>query len=291
MTDLGMRRPPIKWPHDARIAFSVTVAVEAFQNACQYRHGPPGVATKPDYFSLSYAKYGQTTGVWRLMDLLDREGLKAAFSVSGHAAELVPKTLKAASDAGHEMVGHGWLQDVSIPQDVESQAADIKRTLDAIEAATGQRPIGWTSQGSMGNENTLVAQDMVGGMSWNGDDASDDVPFIRKVGEKPYVILPRNNFPANDLILWVKPTNPPSVIFESFKDAFDTLYEEGCNGSPKWIEVVMHSHFAGRATLQPTLRKVFAYARQHERVWYTQRRDIAKWTLQQELGKDAAVKR
>jgi peptidoglycan/xylan/chitin deacetylase (PgdA/CDA1 family) len=289
MIDLGMRRPPIARPNGARIAFSVTVALEAFQNACQYRHGPPGVATKPDYFSLSYAQYGLTTGVWRMMDLLEREQLRAAWSISGRAAELVPKTLKVISDAGHEMVGHGYLQDVAIPQDVESQAADIRKTLDAIGDATGQRPVGWTSQGSMGNENTLLAQDAVGGMLWNGDDASDDVPFVRKVGDRPYVIMPRNNFPANDLILWVKPTNAPSVLFESFKDAFDTLYEEGCNGSPKWIEVVMHSHFAGRATLIPTMRKVFAYVRQHQGVWYAQRRDIAKWTLEQELGKAAAA--
>ncbi|MDB5999996.1 MAG: hypothetical protein JWP52_1695 [Rhizobacter sp.] len=287
MIDLGMRRPPVAWPQGARIAVSVSCALEAFENACQYRHGPPGPVTKPDYFSLSYAQYGLTTGVWRLMDLLERESLMATWSISGRVAELFPKTLKAVSDAGHELVGHGYVQDLSIGEDVDSQVKEIRKTVDAIGEATGQRPVGWTSQGSMGSKNTLIAQDIVGGMLWNGDDASDDVPFIRKVGDKPYVILPRNNFPGNDLILWVKPTNAPSVLFESFKDAFDTLYEEGCNGSPKWIEVVMHSHFAGRATLIPTLRKVFAYIRQHQNVWYAQRRDVAQWTLDQELAKAA----
>ena len=58
------------------------------------------MATKPDYFSLSYAQYGLTTGVWRMLDLLEEQGLRAAWSVSGRAAELVPKTLKVISDAG-----------------------------------------------------------------------------------------------------------------------------------------------------------------------------------------------
>ena len=43
------------------------------------------------------------------------------------------------------------------------------------------------------------------------DDASDDVPFVRSIGGKPLIILPRVNFPTNDLIIWQKPQNPPSA--------------------------------------------------------------------------------
>jgi allantoinase len=277
--DLGRPRDPISWPGGARICLSVAVAFESFKNACTYRHGPGGPVTKPDYFSLSYAEYGLKTGVWRLLDLLEAEKVKASFSMSGRAAEFYPKTARAISEAGHEITAHGYIQDVRVEDHLESQTEEIRRTVDAIHAATGQRPVGWSSPGSMGDHNTLIAQHAVGGMTWNGDDASDDVPFIREVDGTRYAILPRNNFCANDLILWSKPTNPPSIIFESFKDTFDQLYQEGCAGSPKWIDIVMHCHMAGRATLTSTMKKVFAYARQHEGVWYAQRREIADWFL------------
>ena len=84
--DLGGPRKPISWPGQARICLSVAIPFESFQNACTYRHGPGGPITKPDYFSLSYAEYGLKTGVWRLLDLMEAEKLKASFSMSGRAA-------------------------------------------------------------------------------------------------------------------------------------------------------------------------------------------------------------
>lgn len=101
-----------------------------------------------------------------------------------------------------------------------------------------------------------------------GDDASEDTPFIRTIEGKSIVMMPRNNFPANDLQLWLTPHNPPSVYFESFKDAFDVLYEEAIAGSPKWIEMVIHCHIGARPGLIKSIRRVIDYAKQHGKVWF-----------------------
>jgi hypothetical protein len=53
------------------------------------------------------------------------------------------------------------------------------------------------------------------GFLWNGDDASDDVPYVREVKGKKLVILPRVNFPTNDLIVWMRPANPPSAMISA----------------------------------------------------------------------------
>ena len=92
-------------------------------------------------------------------------------------------------------------------------------------------------------------------------------------------MMPRNNFPANDLILWLHPGNPPSVYFDCFKDAFDLLYEEGTNGSPKWIEMVIHCHIGARPGLQLAISRVIEYAKRHDKVWWARRRDIADHML------------
>jgi allantoinase len=70
------------------------------------------------------------------------------------------------------------------------------------------------------------------------------------------------------------------VIWEQFKDTFDELYSEGKRGSPKWIEIVLHAHMAGRPTLIPTLRRCISYAKQHDDVWFAKKRELAEWTLQ-----------
>ena len=71
------------------------------------------------------------------------------------------------------------------------------------------------------------------GFVWNGDDASDDLPFLRDTDHGPMVIMPRTNTPQNDLTMWLAPRNPPSVLWDGFKNTFDTLYAEGEAGKPK----------------------------------------------------------
>jgi peptidoglycan/xylan/chitin deacetylase (PgdA/CDA1 family) len=275
------------WPDGARIALSVNLAFEAFIERSQFTtSGKPG---KPDPFSLSFAEYGARAGAWRVLDLLDCYGLKGSMSTNGLAAEQHPEVVRAFADDGHEIVGHGWANDRHAdPEDADSERAEIRRCTEALTAAAGTRPVGWTSPGSQGSIHTLGFLKGEGYL-WNGDKASDDLPFIEATPHGPMVLMPRVNIPTNDLAMWLKPKNPPSLLWEQFKDTFDTLYAEGEAGCPKWIEIVIHCHVGGRPTLQPTYRRCFDYAKSHAGVWYARKRDIAEWTLTRETQKDKAA--
>jgi allantoinase len=220
--------------------------------------------------------------VWRILDFLDEFGIKGSMSLNGKAAELYPHAVRAVAEAGHELVGHGWENDVITDDDDPARELDeIRRVTAAITEAGGVRPVGWTSPGSAGSTNTLSF--LAGeGYIWNGDEANDDLPYVKTTANGPMVALPRVNMPTNDLSIWILGKNPPGVIWEQFKDTFDELYAEGQRGSPKWIEIVLHAHMAGRPTLIPTLRRCIQYAREHEAVWFPRKRDIAEWTLKHE---------
>lgn len=274
-----------QWPEGAKIAMSIGLAFEDFRFVSQYSHYPtPG---KVDHFSISYADYGWKSGVWRLLDLLDSVRLKASVSVNGLAAERRPGVMKEIAAAGHEIVGHGWVNDILMKDDdPDAELAEIRNVTRAIVDSSGQKPVGWTSPGSTGSSNTLrfLRQE---GYLWNGDDASDDLPFLTDTAAGPIVVMPRVNIPQNDYIMWVGGKNGPGIIWEGFKETFDQLYEEGAAGNPKWIEMTLHCHMAGRPTLIPTVRKCIAYARQHEGVWYARKRDIAEWALAREKARSA----
>jgi allantoinase len=271
-------RAPIRLKGDARICVTVTIAFEAFLYHGHYGHG----ATKPgrqNHYSLSYAEYGPKTGVWRILKSLERNRLLATFDVGGLAAERHPHIMRAMRDGGHEAAGHGWANDVhTTDDDPDGELDAIRRTAGAIEAGYGERPVGWVSPGSVGSARTMTYM-VDEGFLWNGDDASDDLPFVRPVNGKPLVILPRINFPTNDLIVWQKPQNPPSAYFEGFKETFDYLYEEGRQGEPKWIDLLLHCDLGGRPTLMPIFERAIAYAKAKEGVWFARRRDIAQWVL------------
>ncbi len=268
------------WPGQARIAMSVNLALEAFRLKSQYtQETRPG---RPDHFSLSFAEYGGRAGVWRLLDFLDAMNVKGSMSINGRAAELYPEAVRAVAAAGHEVVGHGWENDVlTDDQDPDKELDEIRRVTRAIGEAAGTRPVGWTSPGSAGSANTLGL--LAGeGYIWNGDEANDDLPYVRNTANGPMVLLPRVNMFLNDLVMWIIPRASTEAIWENFRDTFDQLYAEGAAGSPKWIEIVLHAQFAGRPTLIPTMRKCIEYARRHDAVWFARKGDIARWTLERD---------
>jgi peptidoglycan/xylan/chitin deacetylase (PgdA/CDA1 family) len=268
-----------RWPDGAKIAVSINMAFEAFERHSQVTLEK--TENRIDHFSLTYAEYGAKSGAWRLLDLLDTWDLKGSVSTNGLAAQNHPRVVRAFADAGHEVVGHAWANDVMLrDDDPDAELAEIRKCTAALTEAAGVRPVGWTSPGSAGSGNTLGFLRREGYL-WNGDDASDDIPFLRNTPHGQIVVMPRTNMPQNDLIMWVLGRNPPAILWDGFKDTFDQLYAEGQAGSPKWTEITLHCHMAGRPTLIPTVRRCIEYARQHEGVWFARKRDIAEWAFEQ----------
>jgi peptidoglycan/xylan/chitin deacetylase (PgdA/CDA1 family) len=275
-----------RWPDGQKMAMSVGLALEGFERHSQFSTSTSAASrNKVNHFSLSYAEYGWKVGVWRFLELLDKHGLKANMSTSGLIAQQQPKVVEAVYKAGHEINAHGWVNDVTASDDDEqAEIAEIKKCKKVITDATGAAPVGWTGPGSTGSKNTLSIL-KAEGFVWNGDDASDDLPFLRDTDKGPMVMMPRTNTPQNDLTMWLAPRNPPSVLWDGFKNTFDTLYAEGEAGKPKWMEITLHCHIGGRPTLQPVIRQCFEYAKQHSGVWFARRRDIAEWCLKHEGAK------
>ena len=120
------------------------------------------------------------------------------------------------------------------------------------------------------------------GYLWNGDDLSDDLPFIVETASGPFVMMPRQSIATNDITHWVFSRNSPNVLWEGFKDTFDAIYAEAEDGWPRWIDMTLHSHMAGRPTLIPVIEKMLRYAAEHDGVYFTRKCDIAEWTLARE---------
>ncbi len=270
-----MRPAPIQWPNNAKIAVSFFVALESFINYSQYRRG----GDKPDYASLAYGEYGGKAGIWRIMDVLSRNGVKGTIDTNGRVAEQFPDALLELHKTGHEIVGHGWANDIyltSLEPDKEREL--IKRTLDSIASVTGQRPVGWVSPGHRINACTfdyLVNE----GIFWTGDLPGPDIPEHRIINGKPLVIMPRLDY-ANDHSLVFHPKNPARFYFDSFKTAFDYLYAEGAGGSPKLIDALVHAHIGGRPNIIGVFEECIRYAKGFKDVWFCTKGEIAKWYLE-----------
>lgn len=275
-----MRPVPFELPNKAKIATSFFVAFESFIKHSQYRRG----GDKPDYASLAYGEFGGRAGIWRIMDILNKYGVKGTIDTNGLAGQKFPEVLKELHRADHEIVGHGWANDIYLTSlDPEKERQIIKDTLDTIASITGKRPVGWVSPGHRITEHTFdfIVEE---GIFWTGDMPSDEVPYHRDIHGKPLVIMPRLDY-ANDHSLIFGPKNPPSVYFESFKAAFDLLYAEGENGRPKIIDALVHAHIGGRANIAGVFEQCIRYAKGFTDIWFCTKGEIAKWYLDRYVTK------
>jgi peptidoglycan/xylan/chitin deacetylase (PgdA/CDA1 family) len=261
MDHARIRRDPIKWPGGARVAVTWTVIFEYFTG-----RGPA-----------DRALYGGRRGVWRLLDVLDTNGIKGSFLISGSAAERFPSAVKEIQARGHEIAGYGYssdrLLDTLTP---EEEKKDILLTLKVLADITGKRPVGWVSPDLHPGDATLsvLASE---GMMWNGDFPNDDLPYSIRVDGKPLLIIPCTK-ESDDFEIYGEGGQLPDVWKRCFTDGLDVVYEEGLT-HPKMLNATVRAHVMGRSVGTRAIVEAIRYARSMPRVWHTTRTEIARWWL------------
>ncbi len=282
-----MGRPQrIEWPNGARIAVVLQVALEQFEGAGWINADrmvtipllPRNLVEQgtPDLLLQSWDKYAEL-GMWRLVELINRHSVTATGVCSGLAVERYPDVVKAFKQGGggREICAHSWAQDIdSFSLDREQTRANVRRCIDIITKVTGERPVGWVSPGGQYLEHTLpvLAEE---GFLWHGDYANTDTPFILEVSGKKMVGM-SIPWDVND-IGWTRARTAPSHYVEVFCRSFDVLYEEG----GQILGAVAHSTIYGRPFGIWAYDQVIKYAKGFPKVWFTTRRQIAEWYLQQ----------
>src|SRR6186997_2069061 len=111
----------------------LTVDVEEWFHIC----GVDG-ALSPEHWSSLPSRVVSTTD--RLLDMLDRAGIRATFFVLGYVAEHHPQLVERIARAGHEIGSHGHMHDRVYTLTAETFAADLDRSLAAL-AACGVRDV------------------------------------------------------------------------------------------------------------------------------------------------------
>lgn len=138
MTDLLRPAEPIEWPAAFAACASFTFDVDAESAALS---GSWDMAQRMSV--MSHQAYGPLVGVPRILDILDRHGVRSTFFVPGWTAERHPGTVRDIAAAGHEIAHHGYLHESPLGRSVTEQADFIDRGIDALDAIAGVRPVGY----------------------------------------------------------------------------------------------------------------------------------------------------
>ena len=281
----GGAPPDPRWPSGARIALQFVLNYEEGGENCVL-HGDQAsesflseiVGAAPvvgaRHMSMeSIYEYGSRAGVWRILDLFRERAAPLTIFAVASAMERYRAPIERALKDGHEIACHGlrWIDYQHVP--LTEEEAHIRRAIEIHTKVTGERPQGWYTGRTSPNTRALVAK--AGGVLYDADDYSDDLPFWTEIAGRDLLIVPYT-LDANDMrFATVQGFHTGEQFFTYLKDAFDTLYEEGAK-RPKMMSVGLHCRLIGRPGRFQALKRFLDYALAHEKVWIARRSDIAR---------------
>src|SRR4051794_21443772 len=175
-------RPPINWPGGARVAFYLGLNIEHYQvdRPSTSIFGGTAMLT-PDPLNYGWRDYGPRVGIWRLIESLDRHGVRASVLLNSDVCSRYPQIIPAGQERGWAWLAHG--RDNSTFQagmSREEEAAYLTEIVTTIEAATGRRPQGWLGPALTETFETpsLLAEL---GLGYTLDWTNDDQPYELEV--------------------------------------------------------------------------------------------------------------
>jgi allantoinase len=228
----------------------------------------------PDACMETHFEYGTRAGYWRIMDVLQRFGVSATLSACGRALEVSPWLAVDAARRGHEIAAHGYRWERHANMTEGEERAVIARTVRAITAAAGTRPLGWhTRSAPSPRTRALLVED---GFLYDSDAYNDDLPFFVDVDGRRHVVVPYS-FDTNDMHFHQGRQRFVTArdFTEYVNDAFDALWREGAS-SPKMLSVGLHLRMIGRPGRIAGLERVLEHMRDRGAVWFARRDAIAR---------------
>ena len=263
------------WPGGRRIALVFNIAYEMWSPDATSGVGPMGNVLANGIFDPnadSNGRYNAQAGTQRLMRIMDRHGIAANILTSGMVAAHDPDRLGQYAAAGHEIVGHGYAQNLLSPTlTPDADTASIRNSTEAITQATGTRPTGWISPRVTSGPDTqrrLVQH----GYAWHGDVLDDDLPYIQRFPEGEIVAVPMT-IDFNDLPHAMRFGRTPRQFVDMFFDALDAITAQPAE--TVILDVFAHGHCYGRPAAAWAIDEMAKRCAARDDLWITTRGAIA----------------
>jgi peptidoglycan/xylan/chitin deacetylase (PgdA/CDA1 family) len=258
-------RPPLRWPNGARVAVWVIPNVEHFRFDSTFP-GSPDPGASPDIPGYSIRDFGNRVGIWRVMEVLDRFGIRGTVALNAEVCDYEPQIIRAGNERKWEWMGHGVSNSVRVTRLTEDEErAHIHDTLQRIEAGTGTRPVGWLGPG-LGE--TVRTPDLLreAGVEYVADWVNDDQPYAMTTAAGPLYSIPYSST-LNDKRIFEGRGETGSEWRTIIVDQFDTLYREG-EHSGRVMAISLHPYLTGAGHRIKYLAEGLEYVAGHEHVWW-----------------------
>ncbi len=270
----GRALAPPAWPDGARCALALSFD-------CDHETFELGTG-RAAIGRLAWGEYGRRRGVPRILDVLERHGVRATFFVPAVAGLIDPPALRPIHDPGHEIGVHGWIHENTSKLDRTTERDLLLRSRDALAEMTGTLPVGhraanWdlsphtielVAEAGFLYDSSLMADDACYEVLTNGTATGlVEIPVDWVRDDAVYLLF--NREPPT------RPWTPPTDVLDIFLREFDMAWEEG-----GVCQLVFHPFVIGYRSRIWILDALIAHAKARGDVWFPTHAELAEWVRQ-----------
>ena len=271
-----IRRPKLELPNGARLAFWIGLNIEHFELDKPSTSIFGGTAMlQPDPLNYGWRDYGVRVGIWRMMETLDRFGIRASVLLNSEVCERYPAIIEEGNKRNWIWLAHGKNNSTfQTGMELEEERRYLTEVVDTIKRATGKQPRGWLGPALTETFNTpdLLAEL---GVEYILDWCNDDQPFPMKVKQGRMIGVPYS-IEVNDIPAFVGKGYTAEQFAQMIVDQFDQLYAESAQ-SARVMCVALHPFLVGQAFRHKHLARALRHVASHRDAWLATSDEIADW--------------
>lgn len=268
-------RPKVRWPNGARLALWIIPNIEFFALDEQVPAGAGGGGRTPDVPAWAARDYGNRVGVFRLMDVMSRHGVRGSVALNSELCAEHPRIIERCGELGWELMGHNESNTRrlnTVPPEEEGEV--VRRTVETIAKASGKKVKGWLSSGLSETWNSLDHL-VECGVEYVADWVNDDQPYKMTLDDGREIISIPYTLQLNDKPAFEQ-RNVSADEFEAMiRRQFDVLWQEGGERATV-MAIALHPYIIGVPHRIGALDRALDYICRHEGVWLATGAEIAE---------------
>ena len=245
-----------------------------------YQAPTMGMPNFPSIAQFSLRDYGHRVGIFRLLDLLEKHGLRPTIAMDQTTAEHYPFLAEHIAQRGHEVIAHGVARTQMITSNMTEaeERAYIRSSIASVERAIGHRPVGWFGPDYGESERTprLLAAE---GVTYVCDWPNDEQPYHMTTPTGDLFALPPS-YDLDDHVALMERGLTIGSYADLLRYAADQLHEDGAD-SGRLILPVLRPWLTGQPFRASHLDEAFAYVTGLPGVWAASGSEIIGWYREQ----------
>jgi allantoinase len=267
-------RPRIRWPNNAHVAFWVAPNIEFYELDPPEGQGRPlWPRPHPDVLSYSLRDYGNRAGVWRVMEAMDRFGVRASVSLNAAMCDHMPDIVSACVQLKWELFSHGVYNTRLISGMTDDEVRCVIRdSIETIKRHSGQDVTGWLAPALSATESFFDLLPEFG-IKYSIDMVPDDQPLPIKVRSGKLISIPYST-EINDVRVMGGRGYSADEWAGMIKACFDQLYREGASNGMAMC-MPLHPFVVGQPHRIDALHDVLRHVTAHDHVWLATAAEIA----------------